>query len=178
MDFKQRSEWEGTLSRKLEKLGTKQRAEILRLLGDPPKLERITPEYWERHKKELQSVIVLLEDVYLQSAANFIGSQPAFGVDWSLVNSAASDWVRGYWTAGGSPDPQYPFALVARFTERRKRKLGENVALFFEEGWNMGQLRKELDGLFGAAWGELVAPTEVTRAAAEGELEVVRELKE
>jgi len=176
MDFSGRAEWEATIAGNLAKLGERQRRDIMRLLGDPPQLDRISPDYWREHEKELLNVIDDLEQVYVQSAADFIASQPAFGVDWNLINRDAANWSRGYWYAGGTPDPMYPGALAARFTAQRQRQLGDAVARYFEDGWTIGKLRDRLSEVFGPVWSELVASTEVTRAAVQGERAVVAEL--
>ena len=177
MDFTQRDEWEARIAERLGRLSEQQRREIMRLLGDPPDIGKVTPAYWTQHAQELQGVLGSLEDVFLQSAANYLADNPALGVDWTLVNRNATDWARGYWNAGGMPDPMYPGALVARFTENHKRELGDLIARFYEEGWNIGKLRERLVNVFGPVWSEMVATTEVTRAAVQGERTIIAELE-
>ena len=178
MDYANRAEREAKLARALGRLSAQQRTRLLELLGDPPKLDNITPEDWGQIHREFSGVLIPeLEAIFVDSAMELVGSMPQIGVEWGAINQTAADWARGYWsTGGGTTQWQYPVALAVQFTESRKRELSEIIPRFFEEGWNIGQLRERLDRLFGAGWGEMVAITETTRAAVQGERAVAAEV--
>lgn len=167
MDFTQRAEWEARLASTLGRLGEKQKREVLRLLGDPPRLENIAMSYWEQYRNELQAVLEGdFEAIYLQSAANFIGSQPAFGVDWSLINRAASDWAR-----------RYTFGMVGGLSDVARQGLQELIPRFYERQMTLGELRERLGQWFGPVRADMIATTETTRAAVAGEEGVAGELR-
>ena len=168
MDYANRQEREAHLARALSRLGSAQRRQLLALLGDPPKLENLPPQYWDGMHQEFVSLLTPeLEGIFVDSAKLMLEGTPSIGVDWSLINRDAADWARGHWTLGGGGTTQwsYPMGLAVQFTERRKQELGRLIPAYFEEAWTMGQLREKMDVLFGPIWGEMVASTEVTRAS-------------
>ena len=94
------------------------------------------------------------------------------GVDWDLVNEDAANWARDH---GGR--------LVKDISKTTRRRVGNSVANFYEEGQTIGELggsmedfEDELGNIFGPQRAEMIAVTEVTRAAAEGEREMAKEL--
>ena len=178
MDYVHRAEREARLARAISRMSASQRRRLFEIMGNPPKIENVGVEYWNGMQTELTGLLTSeMEGIFVDSALALVEATPAIGVDWALVNQHAADWARGFWTSGGGTAQwQYPAGLAVRFTERRKEQLGENVARFYEEGWNLGQLQQRLDGVFGPGWGETVATTETTRAAVQGERAVVEEL--
>lgn len=168
MDFSNRAEWEARLAERLGKIGETQRREIMRLLGDPPRIENIQPDYWTQYRQDLEAVLGRdLEAIYLQSAANFIEANSWAGVDWSLINSAATEWAR-----------RYGYDLVSGLTDTTRRGLQELIPQFFERDMTLGELRDRLGQWFGPVRADMIATTEVTRAAVSGEEGVAAELRE
>ena len=94
------------------------------------------------------------------------GRQVGFGIDWTLVNQAAVDWARGH--AG---------ELVNGITETARNYVGEAIGDYFENGLTIGDLRERLERVYGPKKAEEIAQTEVTRAAVEGEVEMVDEIR-
>jgi len=92
-------------------------------------------------------------------------ANPAIGVDWALVNEAASEWAR-----------RYTYDLVRGITNHTREALQRAVGDFFEEGLTRGDLEGQLSSLFGPVRAEMIAVTEVTRAAAEGQQGLVSEV--
>ena len=178
MDYANRDEMEARVARLLARVTAKQRNTILRALGDPPQIERITREVLDGVRLAVGGVLTKeLEAVYLDSARDFLATNAGVGVDWNLINRNASQWARGAWLTGQPPDKwSYPAGLAELFTDNRRRDLGDLVGQFYEEAWNMGRLREEVGKLFGPQWAETVAVTEVTRASVEGERAIVAEL--
>jgi hypothetical protein len=164
-DLTNRDELERKLARELGKL---QRAQLMRLLehlGDPPKIENVPAAFWDEVGRELAAVVrPLLQNIYLDQAQSLMGSQP-IGVDWALVNERASTWAR-----------QYTFDLVRGINQTTRQALQAAVSGFFEEGLTIGDLEDRISGLFGPVRAEMIAVTEVTRAAVEGERSLAAEL--
>jgi HK97 family phage portal protein len=79
------------------------------------------------------------------------------GVDWTLVNSAAVDWLDGYL-----------FELVGGIQETTRDALQKAIGEWIESGEPLGQLVRELEPVFGRKRAELIAATEVTRGYTEG----------
>ena len=87
------------------------------------------------------------------------------GVEWGLVNEAAANWAR-----------QYTFELVKDLVDTSRRTLQKLIPQYFEQQMTQGQLREMLTPLFGPVRAEMIATTEVTRAASEGEQGIAKEL--
>ena len=94
------------------------------------------------------------------------------GVDWDLVNEDAANWARDY---GGK--------LVKDISTTTRRGVGNAVSNFYTEAQTMGELtgnmttfRDNLGTVFSPQRAEMIAVTEVTRSAAEGEREMAKEL--
>ena len=86
------------------------------------------------------------------------------GVDWALVNEAAVNW-----------GTRYTYDLVTGINETSRRVLQTSIPQYFEEAMTQGELRSRLTGTFGPVRAEMIARTEVTRAAVEGQRATVRE---
>lgn len=166
MDIPNRDELEAQLARSLGKLQKAQLTRLLEYLGDPPRVENVPAEFWEEIGKELMEVLrPFLAEIYLSQAEGLLHASPAIGVDWALVNEAASDWAR-----------RYTYDLVRGITEHTRGALQRAVGSFFDEGLTRGELEAQLSGLFGPVRAEMIAVTEVTRAAAEGQQGLVTEV--
>jgi hypothetical protein len=168
VDYVHRAEREARLARALARLSAGQRRRLFAIMGNPPKLENVSPEYWNGAFRELQSVMTPeLESIFVDAAVQLVQATPAIGVDWGLVNRGAADWAR-----------RYGFDLVTGITDTTRRGVQDAVADYYEEGLNLGQLRERLGRWYGPMRADMIASTEVTRASVEGEREVVREIRE
>ena len=164
-DIPNRDELERILARKLGGLQKRQMGKLLELMGDPPDLNNVPMSFWDDIGMELgQVVLPFSERVYLEGAQRLMSESPV-GVDWSLVNQAASDWSRN----SGSQ-------LIRDISATSRRATQEAGATDDEQAWTMGDLRKKLGSIYSPVRAEMIAVTEVTRAAAEGERGIVSEL--
>ena len=164
-DIPNRDELERQLGRKLGKLNRVHLARLIEYLGDPPKVENVPYTFWEEAGIEMASVLgPFSEDIYVQSALELMNSQP-IGVDWAVVNQNAVDWAR-----------DYTFNLVQGINDHSRTALQSTVGAYYERGQTTGELVNRLSGIFGPTRAEMIAVTEITRAAAEGERAMVREL--
>lgn len=88
-----------------------------------------------------------------------------FGVDWTLVNEQARQWVLGV-------NPEQLAGKVKELFDQVQltsmRTLRQEIAGWIETGEALPDLVKRLEPTFGRQRAELIASTEVTRAYAEG----------
>lgn len=165
-DIPNRDELEKAYARLVAKLLKTYGSSLLEVLGDPPDINNIPQDFWEEEAKRWVSALAPFgEKVYLEAARRLLEETP-IGVDWSLVNQRAVEWARGY-----------TFGLVRNLFNTDMRLLQQSIAAYFEQGLTMGDLVDKLMSAFGPVRSEMIAVTEVTRAASEGEQAVARELE-
>jgi hypothetical protein len=164
-DIPNRAELEAELARRFSKLSAAHRRELMNLLGNPPGIGNVPASFWDKVASELSGTFVpFLATIYMDAAERMLPGLP-IGVDWGLVNTRAAEWARNY---GGT--------LVRNITNTTRRAVGESVAAFFERGQTRADLEASLGRLFGPTRAEMIAVTEVTRAASNGEQELAREI--
>lgn len=157
-----RDKWEARLARIVARLSAEQKRRVTDLLGDPPDLTRLTPKFWDDAGSDWREALQPeLERVYLDMASEFLSGQTV-GVDWALMNKAAADWARSY-----------SFELVKGINANTAAALQSKVGQFFETPTTLDSLRKSIAPLYGPARAEMIAITEVTRAATMGEAAAV-----
>ena len=159
--------WRGQLERIEEKLGPgipKSRKAI----EDLP--QRLDKKFWDNENRLLLAEILpLLSDGATEAAlfsAEAIEAATGLGVDWTLINTAAAEWARGY--AG---------ELIKGINKTTRGNVGQHVAEFVETpGMTIGDLRQKLakSPAFGSNRAQMIAVTEVTREAKEGNLATAR----
>jgi hypothetical protein len=151
-------------------------------------VETLPPQVWkELNSKEIAVLLPFVEKVSLESAKRLLDEIP-IGVDWALVNQDAADWARSYSTFLAGQIDQTSRGAVAT-------SIRNSVASFFEEGLTIGELeerlkrdpalaklftrdvRDRLGRIYGPTRAEMISVTEVTRAAAQGELAVAERLR-
>jgi hypothetical protein len=162
-----RDDWEEKLARILARLSSSQRRKVVDLVGAPPNLDKLDDRFWngiaDDWREELQPE---LERVFIDMAADFLSGQ-TIGVDWALMNKAAADWARAY-----------TFDLVKGIQANTRAALQSKVGQFFETPTTLGSLRESIAPLFGPERAEMIAITEITRAATMGESAAVNLLAE
>lgn len=145
-----------------ERLGS-QLEEVMKLLGDPPDLSRLTEEFWLTQEGLLiGSLRPDLENMAREAGETMIVS--GVGISWDLVAENAAQWARGY-----------SYGLVGGINSTTRRVLRGSVEQFIREpGRTLGDLKDDLTPYFGDARADMIAVTEVTRAYAQGEVESVK----
>lgn len=149
---------ERKLARLLQARLNGQFEEVMRLLGDPPNLANLPPDFWETQAGlMLSSIRPQLAQLAAQMATDEIAN--GIGVSWDLVNAAAVQWAEAY-----------TYTLVRGITDTTARTISDAVTRYYrEQGRTVGDLASELEPWFGRVRAERIAVTEITRAAAEGE---------
>lgn len=159
------------LERKLERLiRANQRGELEKLLsylGNPPDINNVPDVYWQNGWRSLQADIEpVLIQTYVEQAEALMGTLP-IGVDWAVINTTAARWAS-----------QYSFELVRGISEVTRRGLQEVVPRFYTDGMNLGQLKEALGRWFESpVRAQMIAVTETTRAAVEGERALIEQLQ-
>lgn len=176
MDYAHRAAHEAHLARAIARMSAGQRRLLFKIMGEPPKLENVPPEYWGGHFAAWQGVLTPeLEDIFIDSAKLMLEDNIAIGVDWDLVNEDAANWAR-----------QHGARIVRDITNNTERGVQAAltdywdeaqgaVAEFYDEALNLRQLRKKLERWYSPSRADMIATTEVTRASVEGERAVVAE---
>jgi len=167
-----RMEFEGELAKELGKLLQVMGGQIAENLGDPPNINNLTGAMWQEHSDALfQAIERSSFETYIAAAEQVLNSQP-IGVDWGLVNQQAARWSR-----------TNAATLAQDIMATTQVGIREAVATFFEQSQTLEDLtealasmRDKFGQLLGPVRAELIATTEITRAAVEGELQLVREL--
>ena len=170
-DVLNRSQLERKYGKLIAGILRRQMGELLELMGDPPDLSKVPHDFWTRHGKEMEAKLRPFgEKVYLEGAERML-EELTIGVDYTLVNEAAMHWAN-----------QYTFELVTKINETSIRGLQQAISGYFVEAQTQAELAAQLQGfkdrtgrLFGPVRAEMIARTEVTRAAVEGERATVRE---
>ena len=165
-DVLNREEIERKLARVLSKGLQEELAKLLGYLGDPPDLGRVPFEYWQNGWRSIQKDIEpILMDVFIQQAGAIIDTV-GIGVDWAQINSTAMNWSRTY-----TED------LLQKMFSKTYVHVGENVAEYYKQGWDLRQLRERLIASdYSPRRAQMIAVTEANRAAVEGERATVKEL--
>lgn len=168
----ERERYEAALARTLGRLLRQQYQMVVNALGSDPKPEKVTSELLDIMRDELAEAIQpLMEQVYL-AQVEALETQPlqtkqgGLGIDWKLVNERAARWAR-----------EYTFGLVGQIVDATRTMLREQIANFWRDEQTIADLKESLAGLFGPVRAEMIAVTEVTRAASQGEQAFAEELR-
>ena len=164
--------WQGQLERINERLEPGIPKSRKAIEGLPQRLDK---KFWDNENRLLLAAILpLLSDGATGAAlfsAEAIEAATGLGIDWTLINTAAAEWARmragelikGWKKPDGTKAPG--------LNERTKKAVRESVTQFVETpGRTIGDLRQDLAKLpaFGSNRAQMIAVTEVTRAAKEG----------
>lgn len=165
MDVVNRAELESKLARVLGRDLRSELNKLMDFLGDPPRLENVPNDYWQTGWRDIQQdVEPLLVDTFLRQAEGLM-TDISIGVDWDLVNQAAASW-----------SGRHTESILSQMFNRRYDHLNEVIPRFYNEGWNLGQLRTELERWYSPVRADMIATTETTRAAVEGERALIEQI--
>ena len=164
-DVINRDSLEAELARRFSRLSSKHRKELMILLGNPPSYANVPMSFWQKITSDLNgSFAPILTDIFMDQAEYLVSTLP-IGVDWGLVNQRAIQWAQ-----------QYTYDLVSGITGTTQQVIRESVSRFFEQSMTQGDLEKMIGRAFGPVRSEMIAVTEVTRAASEAEIMVSEQL--
>jgi hypothetical protein len=172
-DIPNRDALERKIARLLGRFNKQQLGELVEMMGNSPSMAKVPPSYWTESEQALAAELIpFSENVYLEAAARVLDEVPV-GVDWTLVNQSAADY-----------SIREVGKLVRGITDTTRKRIGGAVSNYFTDAERLGDLELALSrmtdrfgNILGPIRAEMIAVTEVTRAAAEGERATVRELK-
>ena len=139
---------------------------LVKLLSDLPTLDSNLTAFFTELGASLRKVISpTLQQIYL-SQAEVLSTQLTIGVDWGLINQAAANWAT-----------TYTFDLVRGINETTRQILQNAINTYYREGLTIDELKQLLEPTFGPVRADMIAVTEVTRASAQGELALARQIE-
>jgi len=180
-EFANRTAWEARLRAAVAGLQPGQLQRLMAEMKLQADLEGVAvPEsLWEQFNQETQAAIrPILEQIFIESAREAAAQYPTLAVNWTLVNTQAANWASGY-----------SFDLVRLIDSTTREGLQAAISTYFKTAETMGELRTALSNfvpaiqdtlgrtLYATTRADMIATTEVTRAATQGELQWVKEIK-
>lgn len=177
MDLPGRAQYEQRAAREIARLFEGHAQRIRRAIGTDPRRDAINDALLIPLKDDLIEMLVpLLTEVYLAQARAVSGDtgikallpikQDGVGIAWDVINERARAWAQ-----------QYAVDLATGVVDTTRRGIGDVLAQFFAGNATMADLEAKVAQLFGPVRAQMIAITEVTRAASEGEQEFSRELE-
>lgn len=164
---KRRRELESKLAREVSKFNGETRRRLIQLIGDPPSLERITPDVLREIGSNLRAVLSTpLEQTFIESANEMMKETGFNGVSTDLINEGASRWSR-----------EYIPRTVDGMINTRLNNATNLVSRYYEGDFDRRGLIERLSRDYSPAKAEQIAITESTRAANEGQRPVIEELE-
>ena len=165
-EFVNRTEIERKLARVLSRDLRGELDKLMGYLGDPPDLSRVPAEYWNNGwrgiQKDVEPILVATFIQQAEAAMNTVG----VGVDWALVNTHAVSWAR-----------DHSAEVLKQLFNRTYEGVSTLVPEAYRQGWTMRELEIALERYHSPVRAELIAITETTRAAVEGERAYVDQLQ-
>mgnify|MGYP001221607406 CR=1 FL=1 len=166
---RQRAELERQIAEALAEAWAGRADDVLAALGNPPDFARLPPELWAQFDAETRAAVEpILIAARLRSAEQLARSAGVSGaVNWGLINEHAAAAAR-----------RYTFDLVRGITDTTRTALRQKVAAFAETpAQDLKTLGEEIGRVFGPVRGEMIATTEVTRAAVQGTQDLIAEIR-
>lgn len=129
---------------------------------------------WHEIETDLGAVVMPpLAQAYAESAvalgnlvANSFQVDVGSAIAWTHANLQAAAWAKKY--AG---------ELVSGVTDTSQAQLQTAISNFFEKGQSLGDLRDQIGSIFGPERAAMIATTEITQAAVQGELETINSIE-
>lgn len=165
-DIPNRDDIEKELGKILGKLLSSQMGKLLEIMGDPPDVSKVPPEFWDEAGADFQDKVrPFLDRLFVDQAQTVLTSLP-IGVNWNLINERAANWAS-----------QYTYELVSGINDTSRQYLQDAVSRYYRDAQTIGELEDSLMGAFGPVRSEMIAVTEITRASSQGEHALVEEVR-
>lgn len=165
-DIEGRDDEEKELSKEVAGALQDQLDAVMEAFGNSPDIDDLDDDFWDAQRVALSAVLFpALQQIYMNTATAQAEATP-IGADIGELNNDAAEWARNY-----------TFDLVSGLNATTQSVLQKQVAAFFDDGLTIGQLRDNLTSAFGPVRADMIATTEVTRAAVEGEMGTVEQLR-
>lgn len=167
-EFRDRERWEGRVGGEISGWLSTQEEEVIDRLGEDFDQTNIEESFWERQRDLIVPILAtLFGGIFSASVAQLPEEESLFiPVDITTVQDKASRFAQ-----------QHSFNLVSGINETTRSVLQSKVSQAIDAGWDTAALREALAPQFGPTRAAMIAQTETTRAAIEGEIEAVAELE-
>lgn len=160
-----RSEAETELATRVSKAQAKVKRTILAALGDTVEIAALTAAVWQEVETAYRAAIQpALENVFVEAVQAQVGA--GVGIAWDMVNERAAQWASSY-----------SFELVKEMVDADKRFLQTAISSFYQDGLTLGDLMDKVGRQYSPIRAEMIAITETTRAAVEGDRLYANELR-
>lgn len=167
IDDKRRREIEAELARQLSYFSASTRRQIMELIGDPPSLDKLTPEVYRELAIGFNGILGFsLEQTFIEASNALMENIGFYGVSTDLINEGAVNWARSYVPA-----------VVDKMIDFREVQTQQYIADYYEGKYDFTGLEKRVARLYGPDKASQIAMTETTRAANEGQRPVIEELE-
>jgi len=165
------------------KLGAQGQRQLNAIVKDARGTGKVLTKTLNAGKADLTNVISIeLQATYIGHAGNVL-AEPSMNIsaaDWELVNERAATWSNKYsvqQVKGMDTRTQRKVQNVLGELRDAAKEIGEPIPEFFTRQTTLGTVRSQLQPVFGAVRSELIASTELTRAAYQGELAVIERVR-
>lgn len=162
-----RRDLERKLARVLSKDLREELKKLLDYLGDPPDLSRVPNEYWRTGWKLIAKHVEPILVEYFVEVALEAMNVAQVTIDLAVVSTGAVEWARN----NSEKWLQEAFG-------KTYEGVGELISQSYERGWTYQELVKALERYYSPVRAEMIAVTEMTRAATMAELEVEKRIFE
>lgn len=162
-----RDEFERLMERKLGRAWRRNRDELIRLLGDPPQLDKVPEQYWAGAGKEVRRAVEgVFEEIYIaQSLA--IAEQVRLTVDWALINQRAVDWAARHATD-----------MMHAVESTTRNAIIDYVQKYYQNDWTLEELIDRISRIYAPERARTVAITETTNAAVQSQRETANMIRD
>lgn len=166
-DVANRDRTESALAREIAKISAPALRKLLAALGSPPSLNNVPDAFWASYSASLRATLeTALQTIYTDQAQTLATEHDiTASVNWSLINTDAAEWAN-----------RYSYELVRGITATTKEALQTIIKDAIEQAQPLSDIRAAIEPLFGADRAAVIATTELTRSASEGEASVVAQL--
>lgn len=162
-DVENRDNKERKLARELSRIFGDHYEEMMDILGDPPSLSNVPYTYWERYNQDVRNALsAQLNEIFYDQ---FMTALEGFGI--GMDNTEGSEEALSF-------IQQYTFDLVKGITETTIEGIRKELEAWERDGsMRIEDLAKRLYRYYSPIRAEMIAITETTRAAAQGERNTV-----
>ena len=166
-DIINRDRTEAALAREIAKISAPALRKLLAALGSPPSLNNVPDAFWVSYSASLRATLeTALQTIYSDQAQTLATEHSiTASVNWNLINTDAAEWARAY-----------SYELVKGIQSTTTSALQDIISKAIETAQPIEAVRAAIESLFGSDRAAMIATTELTRAAAEGEAATVAQL--
>lgn len=168
MELPNRAQHEADFARRLSRLSSRHRQELVRLLGNPPDPARVPDSFWAKVQREQE------EELLLMLLLIFMASGEFHGLDAADARTLGGEWASG---RAGSVSADYVVTSRDRLTTIAGEWKGRQETVARDRGFPQGapsvplpavEIEGDVLDVFGPERDSKIATTETTQAQTAG----------